>query len=125
MRHISDYSLINGNFTWTIIFISKLLIVSRWIGNRYTSPQPDSDGVVDYNNVSVTYTNGDLSMSFSRPRIPDSVTQDVDFSSGCLYFIYPYSGGTYSSGSHQKHDRTPTVSTQRICVDLCNTTIGK
>ena len=62
-------------------------------------------------------------MEFTRPRVPANTLEDVDFSAGCVHFIYPFSGGPFT-GAFSRHTQTPAISARKICVDSCNRTIA-
>lgn len=82
----------------------------------YQPPQlDDQQSLTDANGV---YADGALTFSFTRP-LNTGDANDADLTQ-CLYFVYPYDGGpTNFEGALLKHDQTPAVSKEKICLGTC------
>lgn len=65
--------------------------------------------------------NGITTLKFSRPRQTND-SRDYQFSDqNCPYFIFPVAGGVFNAVNKRlrKHESTPVVSEQRICIRSC------
>ena len=96
--------------------IMRIITLYRWRGDgRYTPPTKDA--VQDMKNASVTYENGQVTLTFQRLRNTTDV-RDWKFSeSDCYYFMFPVGGGPHSDTGISKHVNTPIVSSKKICIN--------
>lgn len=65
--------------------------------------------------------NGVTTLSFVRKRI-SSDPKDLSFTNDkCLFMMFPVKGGAFNSVNKKirKHEITPTLSTERICIRSC------
>ena len=88
---------------------------------RFSAPQKDSSQ--DITTEMATYSNGVLTLTFTRPKsTSDPDGNDVNFTdSDCFYFFFPVGGGAYddSAKSIDKHTKTPIISAEKICIEQC------
>lgn len=72
-------------------------------------------------NMSAWRENGLTTLRFSRPRQTGDV-RDYQFSdTDCPYFMFPVMGGVFNAVNKRirKHESTPVISEERICVHSC------
>lgn len=82
---------------------------------------PPLDQTQNLGNMTAWRENGVTTLSFTRPRQTDDA-RDYQFSdNNCPYFIFPVQGGVFNAVNKRirKHESTPIVSEQRICVRSC------
>ncbi|CAK8683067.1 unnamed protein product [Clavelina lepadiformis] len=92
------------------------VVQDRWATGR--SPPP-VDEINNINDVTGNYENGVMTITFSRPRNTGD-SNDLPFSDGeCQHLIYT-SGRLDGAGNNIfKHDSTPAVSSNKICIRSC------
>jgi len=98
-----------------MIVCNESVTMYRWTGDGRYRP-PTRDTVQDMKNASVTYNNGQLTLTFQRLR---NTTDHMDWKfteSDCYYFIFPVGGGPHTDTGISKHINTPIVSSQKICI---------
>ncbi|KAB7506882.1 hypothetical protein Anas_02118 [Armadillidium nasatum] len=91
-----------------------------WL-RSYTPPVVDAkQGIL---NKSASLKDGITTLHFSRKRETDDTKEDLSFTdSKCLYLVFPVKGGkaNYVNKRISKHQQTPTISSQRICIRSCS-----
>lgn len=87
--------------------------------------QPTIDSSSDIYNTTGSYRNGVVTLEFTRKRNTGDRGQDLRLDE-CLYIMYPVKGGTYNSLVKRigKHESTPVVSNERICMKPCFQSTG-
>ncbi|GAV04328.1 hypothetical protein RvY_14625 [Ramazzottius varieornatus] len=93
-------------------------ISDRW-STTYAEPQRDFQQ--DLTHLGGTLRYGTQIVTFTRKRQTGD-ERDYQFSdTSCPYLIFPVFGGTYDDASEiiDKHEVTPVVSDQRICIRAC------
>lgn len=93
-------------------------LMDTWISG-YTQPLLDSSQNIF--NTSGKIVNGVTILSFSRKRNTHD-TKDLAFTNDhCLFMMFPTRGGAFNSVNKKirKHEVTPTVSAERICIKSC------
>jgi len=80
--------------------------------------KPARDATQSMMSPSVTYVNGILTMTFQRARNTrdDKDWAFTDSDDGCYYFIFPVGGGPHTDTDFSYHSRTPTASSEKICI---------
>ena len=84
---------------------------------------PLLDPSQDIYNVSGRIVDGATTLRFSRKRITKD-TKDLSFTDDhCLYMMFPVKGGDFNAVNKKirKHEATPIVSSERICIQSCGT----
>ncbi|XP_067135324.1 uncharacterized protein [Centruroides vittatus] len=99
--------------------IGRATILDVWL-NDYTPPKLDLSQ--DIYNISGERKNGQTSLHFVRKRFTIDFDNDIRFSdTECSYFMFPVKGGTFNAISKKigKHETTPIVSQDKICIRKC------
>lgn len=82
---------------------------------------PTLDQQQNLHNMNAWRENGITTLKFSRPRQTND-SRDYQFTDGnCPYFIFPVAGGVFNAVNKRlrKHESTPVISDQRICIRSC------
>lgn len=82
---------------------------------------PPLDSVQNIHNMSVWRENGVTTLQFNRKRKTGD-RNDFQFSDlNCPYFVFPVQGGVFNAINKRlrKHEETPIVSSNKICVKSC------
>lgn len=93
-------------------------LMDTWI-NGYSPPKLDDHQ--DIYNASGSIKNGATVLEFTRKRTTNDA-QDLSFTNDhCLYMMFPVQGGTFNpvNKKTRKHDQTPIVTANRICIKSC------
>ena len=94
-----------------------------YVEGEDTIPLRDPD--FDLFGVRAADDHGCTVLTFSRFRDTGDPADDVNFESGCFYFIYPVSGGPYTPGKDEYfiHREAAMVSESPICIRSCKTVV--
>ncbi|KAK3090959.1 hypothetical protein FSP39_016057 [Pinctada imbricata] len=78
---------------------------------------PSLDSSSDVNLVSSSRQNKITTFEFTRPPRTADTSHDFQFSStNCAYFFYAKGGTFTNNGDITRHDQTPIISQERICI---------
>jgi len=92
---------------------NQAVIEDRWAPTYFTTV----DSSQDLSETSGTYVDGVLTIQFTRPRQTGD-DRDVQFTdTECFYFMYAY--GPVFFGDIRKHEESPVVTGERICIKSC------
>ncbi|OQR69301.1 hypothetical protein BIW11_04395, partial [Tropilaelaps mercedesae] len=108
----ASFRLANGGIVKRLILLGIIFMAG------YSQPTIDSTG--DIYNTTGSYRNGLVTLEFTRKRNTGDRGQDLSLGE-CVYMMYPVKGGTYSSVVKRigKHETTPIVSSEQICIKPC------
>ncbi|CAG0884808.1 unnamed protein product [Darwinula stevensoni] len=95
----------------------RAFVADMWLSS-YNLPRLDTSQ--DLSGEEARLRDGILSLNFSRPRLSPDNSTDVSFGE-CVFMFYPVKGGSYNSVNKkiQKHELTPVISSDKICISLC------
>ena len=96
----------------------RFFLMDSWL-QAYEAPPLDP--IQNLYNQTAWRENGVTTLKFSRPRQTGD-SRDYQFSdTNCPYFIFPVMGGVFNAVNKRirKHENTPVISDQRICVRSC------
>jgi hypothetical protein len=101
----------------------QVIVEDRFLGGKSSGAvvADDDDNLQD---VTATYSNGRMNLSFRRMRNTQDA-QDLAFTDNtdeCLNLLIPIQGGTFTEGSPNQlgyHAQTPVV-TNKVCIRACD-----
>ncbi|KAK3860027.1 hypothetical protein Pcinc_033899 [Petrolisthes cinctipes] len=98
----------------------RYFMFDAW-ARSYSAPVVDpNQGITNFTGYS---EDGLVTLEFARRRVSGDSEYDLSFTDEqCLYMVFPIKGGSvkYVAKRIRKHEVTPIISTERICIRSCS-----